>query len=112
MAAKLKDSVQKPVVGITNDSTTTEKQQQLGVVKEPELPSSQEPQLPEIIAATSAGDESKRKPQIITEEEPPEQITASTANTESQIKRQSVNRSGPTKTSRITKSQKIKKKNR
>jgi hypothetical protein len=119
LAAKLKDSIQKPVVGITNDNTTTEKhsligekQQQLGVVKEPELPSSQEPQLPEIIAATSAEDESKTKAQIITaaQEEPSEQITASTANTESQIKKQSVNRSGPSKTSPKTKSPKIKKK--
>ena len=120
LAAKLKDSIQKPVVGITNDSTTTEKhsligekQQQLGVVKEPELPSSQEPQLPEIIATTSAEDESKTKAQIITaaeEEQPSEQITASTANTESQIKKQSVNRSGPSKTSPKNKSPKIKKK--
>jgi hypothetical protein len=51
LAAKLKDSIRKPVVGTTNDNTTTEKhsligekQQQLGVVKEPELPPSQEPQ--------------------------------------------------------------------
>jgi hypothetical protein len=119
LAAKLKDSIQKPVVGITNYSTTTEKhsligekQQQLGVLKEPELPSSQEPQLPEIIAATSAEDESKTKAQIITaaQEEPSEQITASTANNESQIKKQSVNRSGPSKTSPKTKSSKVKKK--
>ena len=117
LAAKLKDSIQKPVAGITNYSTTTEKhsligekQQQLGVLKEPELPSSQEPQLPEIIAATSAEDESKTKAQIITaaQEEPSEQITASTANNESQIKKQSVNRSGPSKTS--PESPKIKKK--
>jgi hypothetical protein len=121
LAAKLKDSIQKPVVGITNYSTTTEKhsligekQQQLGVLKEPELPSSQEPQLPEIIAATSAEDESKTKAQIITaaQEEPSEQITASTANNESQIKKQSVNRSGPSKTSPKTKSSKVKKKSK
>ena len=119
LAAKLKDSIQKPVAGITNYSTTTEKhsligekQQQLGVLKEPELPSSQEPQLPEIIAATSAEDVSKTKAQIITaaQEEPSEQITASTPNTESQIKKESVNRSGPSKTSSKTKSPKIKKK--
>ncbi|HYY49902.1 MAG TPA: hypothetical protein VE643_03455 [Nitrososphaeraceae archaeon] len=116
LAAKLKDSIQKPVVGITNDSTTTEKhsligekQQQLGVIKEPELPSSQDPQLPETIAATSAEDESKTKAQIITaaQEEPSEQIIASTANTESQIKKQSVK---PSKTSLKTKSPRIKKK--
>lgn len=66
----------------------------------PELPSAQDPQLPEIISATSAEDESKIKPQIITaaEEEPPEQITASTANTESQIKKQKIDQSGPSKT--------------
>jgi hypothetical protein len=121
LAAKLKDSIQKPVVSITNDSTTTEKhslirgkQQQLGVVKEPELPSSQEPQLPEIIEATTTDAEngSNNEPQLISaaQEEPPEQITASTANTESQIKKQSVNRSGPSKTSTKTKSTKIKKK--
>ena len=117
LAAKLKDSIQKPVVGITNDSTTTtekysligEKQQQLGVIKEPELPSSQDPQLPETIAATSAEDESKTKAQIITaaQEEPSEQIIASTAHTESQIKKQSVK---PSKTSLKTKSPRIKKK--
>ena len=68
-----------------------EKQQQLGVVKEPELPPSQEPQLPEIIAATTSGAENRinNEPQLITatEEEPPEQMTASTANTESHIKK-------------------------
>jgi hypothetical protein len=119
LAAKLKDS--KPVVGITNDGTITEKhwliggkQQQLGVVKEPELPSSQELQLPEIIAATTSDADkgSKNEPQLITaaEEEPPEQITASTVNTESQIKKQKINRSGRSKTSPKSKSSKVKKK--
>jgi hypothetical protein len=109
LAAKLKDSIQKPVVGTTNDNTTTEKhsligekQQQLGLVKEPELPPSQEPQLPEIIAATTSDAEnrSNNEPQLITatEEEPPEQMTASTANTESHIKKQNINRSGSPKT--------------
>jgi hypothetical protein len=123
LAAKLKDSIQKPVVGITNDNTITEKhsligekQQQLEVVKEPELPSSQEPQLPEIIAATTsdADNRSNNEPQLITtaEEESPEQITDSTANTESYIKKQKIDRSGPSKTSTKTKSTKIKKKNR
>jgi hypothetical protein len=122
LAAKLKDSIQKPVVGTTNDNTTTEKhsligekQQQLGVVKEPELPPSQEPQLPEIIAATTSDAEnrSNNEPQLITatEEEPPEQMTASTANTESHIKKQNINRSGSSKTSPKTKSQ-LKKKSR
>jgi len=122
LAAKLKDSIRKPVVGTTNDNTTTEKhsligekQQQLGVVKEPELPPSQEPQLPEIIAATTSDAEnrSNNEPQLITatEEEPPEQMTASTANTESHIKKQNINRSGSSKTSPKTKSQ-LKKKSR
>jgi hypothetical protein len=122
LAAKLKDSIQRPVVSITNDGTTTEKhlligekQQQLGVVKEPELPSSQEPQLPEIIAASTndADNGSKNEPHLITAaDERPEQITASiaTANTESKIKKQSVNRSEPSKMSPKTKSPKIKKK--
>src|SRR5215212_5369463 len=123
LAAKLKDSVRKPVVGTTNDNTTSEKasligekQQQLGVVREPELPPSQDPQLPEIISTTSAEDESKTKPQIITaaeeEEQPPEQITASTANTESQIKKHKISRSELSKTSPKTKSSKVKKKSR
>jgi hypothetical protein len=121
LAAKLKDSIGKPAVGTAaaNDNTTTEKysiigekQQQLGVVKEPELPPSQDPQLPEIIAATENG--SNKEPQLITaaEEEPPEQITASTANTESQIKKQKINRSGPSNTSPKTKYPKVKKKSR
>src|SRR5918912_2346578 len=86
LAAKLKDSIRKPIVGITaNDNTTTEKasligekRQQLGVVKEDELPPSQDPQLPEIIvtATGAAEDESNKEPQIITtaERESPEQI--------------------------------------
>ena len=78
------------------------------------MPSSQEPQLPEIIAATSAEDESKTKAQIIAaaQEEPSEQITASTANTEFQIKKQGLNQSGPSKTSPKTKSSKVKKKSK
>jgi hypothetical protein len=117
LAAKLKDSIQRPVVSsvATENPALEQKQQQLGVVKEPELPSTQDPQLPEIISATSAAeDESKIESQIITavEEEPPEQITASTANTESKIKKQSVNRSEPSKTSPKSKSSKVKKKTR
>jgi hypothetical protein len=108
LAAKLKDSIGKPVVGTANaekHSIIGEKQQQPGVVKEPELPPSQDPQLPEIIAATENG--SNKEPQLITaaEEEPPEQITASTANTESQIKKRKINRSGPSNTSPKTKGQ-------
>src|SRR5919202_4630951 len=77
LAAKLKDSVQKPVV----DATTTEKPL-IRELKKQQLESPpQDPQLPEIIAATTAEDKSKTKPQIITaaENESPEQITA-TAN--------------------------------
>jgi hypothetical protein len=86
LASKLKDSIQKPVVGAaTARKPSLGEKQQL----EPELLGLQDPQLPEIIAATSstAQDESKTKPQIITaaERESPEQIT-SAANTESSIK--------------------------
>ncbi len=112
LAIKLKDSIRRPVVGAAAASTTEKplligkKQQQLVVVKEHELPTSQEPQLPKIIAATTSDAEngSNKEPQLITaaEEEPPEQITASTANTESQIKKQKTNRSGPSKTSPIS----------
>jgi hypothetical protein len=115
LAAKLKDSIGKQVVGTADaekHSIIGERQQQLGVIKELELPPSQDPQLPEIIAATENG--SNKKPQLITaaEEEPPEQITASTANTESQIKKQKINRSGPSNTSPKTKSPKVKKKSK
>jgi len=121
LAIKLKDSIRRPVVGAAASTTEKpsligKKQQQLGVVKEPELPTSQKPQLPEIIAATTSDAEngSNKEPQLITaaEEEPPEQITASTANTESQIKKQKINRSGSSKTSPKTKSPKVKKKSR
>jgi hypothetical protein len=111
LAAKLKDSVQKPVIdAATMDKPPLEQK----IQHEPELPSAQDPQLPEIISSTSAEDEPKTKPQIITaaEEEPPEQITASTANTESQIKKQKIDQSGTSKTSPKTKSPKVKKKNR
>jgi hypothetical protein len=103
--AKLKDSIRRPVVGAATATTKKpsligKKQQQLGLVKEPELPSPQDPQLPEIIAtATSAAeDESNKEPQIITaaERESPEQIinkgssawsgTTATAMTEARIK--------------------------
>jgi hypothetical protein len=110
LAAKLKDSIRKPVI----DAATMDKRPlEQKIQHEPELPYAQDPQLPEIISATSAEDESKTKPQIITaaEEEPPEQITASTANTESQIKKQKIDQSGPSKTSPKTKS-KVKKKSR
>jgi hypothetical protein len=114
LAGKLKDSIRKPVI----DTATMEKVPPLEqkIRREPELPSAQDPQLPEIVSATSAAeDESKIEPQIITaaeEEEPPEQITASTANTESQIKKQKINRSEPSKTSAKSKSSKVKKKTR
>jgi hypothetical protein len=113
LAAKLKDSIRKPVI----DTATMEKPPALEqkIQREPELSSAQDPQLPEIISATSAAeDELKIEPQIITaaEEEPPEQITASTANTESQIKKQKINRSGRSKTSPNSKSSKVKKKTR
>jgi hypothetical protein len=105
LAAKLKDSIRRPVVGAATATTKKpsligKKQQRLGLVKEPELPSPQDPQLPEIIAtATSAAeDESNKEPQIITaaERESPEQIinkgssawsgTTATAMTEARIK--------------------------
>ncbi len=114
LAGKLKDSIRKPII----DTATLEKVPPLEqkIQREPELPSAQDPQLPEIVSATSAAeDESKIEPQIITaaeEEEPPEQITASTANTESQIKKQKINRSEPSKTSVKSKSSKVKKKTR
>ena len=115
LAAKLKDSIQKPIVGITNDGTTTEKhwliggkQQQLGVVKEPELPLSQDPQLPEIIATTDPH-QVKNEPQTVTapESESPEQT-----NTESSMKKRKISRPSSTnKTAAAkTKSSKIKKK--
>ena len=89
LAMKLKDSIRRPVVGAAATTTTEKafvnrkKQQQLGLVKEPELLPSQDPQLPEIIAATTsaAEDESNKEPQIITaaERESPEQTTDATA---------------------------------
>ena len=111
LAAKLKNSIRKPVI----DAATMEKPSlEQKIQHEPRLQSAQDPQLPEIISATSAEDESKTKPQIITtaEEEPAEQITASTANTESYIKKQKIDGSGPSKTSTKTKSTKVKKKSR
>jgi hypothetical protein len=109
LAAKLKDSVQKPVVdaAATEKPLRGEKQQQLESTP-------QDPLLPEIIAATTGGDESKTKPQIITaaERESPEQITAATANTGSRIKKQKINPSDPAKTSVKTKSSKLKKNSR
>ena len=117
LAAKLKDSVQKPVVGV--GAATTKKplltgkkqQQQLGLVKEPELPSPQDPQLPKIIGATTsaADNELNEEPQIITadEREFPEQLinkessawsrTTATAMTEGRIKKQKINPSSATK---------------
>ena len=117
LAAKLKDSVQKPVVGVGAAATKRplltgkKQQQQLGLVKEPELPSPQDPQLPEIIAATTsaAEDELNEGPQIITaaKREFPEQIinkessawsrTTATAMTEGRIKKQKINPSSATK---------------
>src|ERR671933_572383 len=53
LAAKLKDSIQKPVI----DATTMEKPPlEQKIQHEPELPSAQDPQLPEIISSTSAED--------------------------------------------------------
>jgi hypothetical protein len=110
LATKLKDSIQRPII----DAATTEKQSsEEKELHEPELPSTQDPQLPEIVATTTAEDESKTKPQIITaaERESPEQITAATtANTGSRIKKQKISRSDhPTKTSTKTKSSKLNK---
>ena len=112
LAGKLKDSIRKPVIG----TATMEKPPPLEqkIQREPELPSTQDPQLPGIISATSAAvDRSKIESQIITavEEEPPEQITASTANIESRMKKQKINRSGRSKTSPKGKSSKVKRKN-
>jgi hypothetical protein len=119
LAAKLKDSVQKPVV----DATTTEKPLIRGVKKQRQLESaSQDPQLPEIIAATTTGeDESKIKPQIITaaEKESSEEMTASdksspgSRSTTASVKNKKANRSSSTKTSSTTaKTSKVKKNNR
>jgi hypothetical protein len=128
LAVKLKDSVRKTVVDTTttkNSSLRGKRQRKLGLVKESELPAPRDPQLPEIIADTTstAEDESKGEPQIMTaaERESPEQITAdgssrwsrTTAdNTEAHIKKQKLNRSSPTKTSTKTKSSKVKKNRR
>ena len=119
LAAKLKDSVQKPVV----DATMTEKPLIRGVKKQQQLESaSQGPQLPEIIAATTtAEDEPKTKPQIITtaEKESSVQMTdndksspESRSNTAS-VKNKKTNRSSSTKTSSTAaKASKLKKNNR
>jgi hypothetical protein len=112
LAAKLKDSMRKPVVS----TDTRDEKPSLRGEKQKQLESTtRDPQLPDIIAATTSvpEDESKTKPQIITaaERESPRQIT-STTNTGSRIKKQKVNRSGPTTTSAKTKSSKTKKNNR
>src|SRR5919199_760371 len=90
LAAKLKDSIRRPVVGsLATERPQVEEKQQL----KPELPSTQDPQLPEIIAATTANtdqDQLKNEPQTITaaERESPEQITDPAVNTESSMKKQ------------------------
>jgi hypothetical protein len=121
LAAKLKDSVQKPVV---DAAATTEKPSIGGVKKQQQLESAPEdPQLPEIIAATTstAEDESKIKPQIITaaEKESSEQMTADdkssrwSRSTTASVKNKKTNRSNSTKTSSTTaKASKVKKNNR
>ena len=116
LAAKLKESVRGPVVGsFAMERPRLEQKQQL----EPELPATRDPQLPEIIATTTADtgqDELKNEPQIITaaERESPEQIIAPAANTESSMKKQKVGRSSSTNktTAAKTKSSKIKKKSK
>jgi hypothetical protein len=121
LAAKLKDSVQKPVV---DAAATTEKPSIGGVKKQQQLESAPEdPLLPEIIAATTstAEDESKIKPQIITaaEKESSEQMTADdkssrwSRSTTASVKNKKTNRSNSTKTSSTTaKASKVKKNNR
>src|SRR5919199_1230367 len=116
LAAKLKESIRRPVVGsVATESPALEKKQQL----EPELPVKQDPQLPEIIAATTADtgqDELKNEPQTITaaERESPEQITSPVANTESSMKKQKIGRSSSTNTTTAAKakSSRIKKKSK
>jgi hypothetical protein len=85
---------------------------------EPELPATQDPQLPEIIAATTVNtdqDQLKNEPQTVTaaESESPEQITSST-NTESSMKKRKIGRSSSTNktTAARSKSSKIKKKSK
>jgi hypothetical protein len=87
----------------------TEQKQQL----KPELPSTQDPQLPEIIAATTANtdqDELNNEPQTVTAAES-EQITSPATNTESSMKKRKIGRSSSTnKTPAVKpKSSKIKK---
>ena len=116
LAAKLKDSIRRPVVGsLATERPQLEEKQQL----KPELPSTQDPQLPEIIAATTADtgqDELKNEPQTITaaERESPEQITSPVANTESSMKKQKIGRSSSTNTTTAAKakSSRIKKKSK
>jgi hypothetical protein len=120
LAAKLKDSVQKPVV----DAAATTEKPSIGGVKKQQLESAPEdPQLPEIIAATTstAEDESKIKPQIMTaaEKESSEQMTADdkssrwSRSTNASVKNKKTNRSNSTKTSSTTaKASKVKKNNR
>jgi hypothetical protein len=116
LAAKLKDSIRRPVVGsLATERPQLEQKQQL----EPELPVKQDPQLPEIIAATTADtgqDELKNEPQTITaaERESPEQITSPVANTESSMKKQKIGRSSSTNTTTAAKakSSRIKKKSK
>jgi hypothetical protein len=112
LAAKLKDSVHLSAATTKKPLLTGKKQQQqLGLVKEPELPSPQDPQLPEMIAATTsaAEDELNEEPQIITaaKREFPEQIinkessawsrTTATAMTEGRTHTQKINPSSVTK---------------
>jgi hypothetical protein len=115
LAAKLKESIRRPVVSsVATESPALEEKQQL----EPELPATRDPQLPEIIAATTTNageDELKNGSQSITaaERESPEQITAPT-NTESSMKKQKIGQSTSTNkpTAAKTKSSNIKKKSK
>ena len=110
LAAKLKDSIRRPVVSsIATENPALEQKQQL----KPELPSTQDPQLPEIIAATTANtdqDQLNNEPQTVTGAES-EQITSPATNTESSMKKRKIGRSSSTnKTPAVKpKSSKIKK---
>jgi hypothetical protein len=108
LAVKLKDSVQKPVV----DATMAKKPSIRGMKKQQLESAPRGPQLPEIIAATTttAEDESKTKPQIITaaEKESSVQMTDNdkssprSRSTTASVKNKKANRSSSTKTSSTT----------
>jgi hypothetical protein len=111
LAAKLKDSIQRPVVSsVATENPALEQRQQL----KSELRSTQDPQLPEIIAAATTAntdqDQLNNEPQTVTAAES-EQITSPATNTESSMKKRKIGRSSSTnKTPAVKpKSSKIKK---